>query len=381
MNTFVTEKYKGIINKIINMFVNLYIFEDSTDEEKILFKLNSLISNLEKYTEVQILESISGIISELHDEHTILKIKEIPEFYYPICLNWQGNEIIIIDNEGKQCPVKRINDKSIEEVIDLYYKQGKYSIESMFKLMILKDIIFAKNTFSNNKLKVDYIKNENICTINVNRKKFDYLMNVKEIDNIRRKDNFFEIRKISKEVIYLKITTFEKKNISSDIEICLNDAEEFESIIVDIRNNPGGYIKEAKKFLSLFIDETIILPYKILKKKGNSYYSLEQKVIGKGIYKNKNIIVLVNEFTMSSSEYIVALGVKKFIKSGILIGNKTAGILDQALIVPLNEKLDLQLTVSKYIELDNSLRTGIEPDIYMKKINVENLTDFFKIAI
>lgn len=378
MSTIVVEKYKGIITNIKQLFRELYIFNDNNSEKVFICELDRLLSNLENYTEKQILENISLIISELHDEHTVLKIKKMPEFFFPICLNWHDDKMLMMKDDG-QYPINSINNDSVEEILALYYAKENDLKKSIIKLLILKDITFSRNIFNKNNLRIDYEKNNMNYTIYLNRQRLECLKSEgKNIDK-EEKINYFEIKRISNDTLYLKVRTFFKKNITAEIEMSLKNISNFQNIIIDIRNNPGGYIDEAKQFLSLFLEKTIRLPYKILKKNGDSYFLLEQNIIGRNCYKNVKVIILINEFTMSSSEYVIALGAKYFVKNSILIGEKTAGISDQALIFPLDEKIDFQLTVSKYIELDNSIKEGIEPDIYMKKINIESLVDYIKL--
>lgn len=378
MSTIVVEKYKGIITNIKQLFRELYIFNDNNSEKVFICELDRLLSNLENYTEKQILENISLIISELHDEHTVLKIKKMPEFFFPICLNWHDDKMLMMKDDG-QYPINSINNESVEEILALYYAKENDLKKSIIKLLILKDITFSRNIFNKNNLRIDYEKNNMNYTIYLNRQRLECLKSEgKNIDK-EEKINYFEIKRISNDTLYLKVRTFFKKNITAEIEMSLKNISNFQNIIIDIRNNPGGYIDEAKQFLSLFLEKTIRLPYKILKKNGDSYFLLEQNIIGRNCYKNVKVIILINEFTMSSSEYVIALGAKYFVKNSILIGEKTAGISDQALIFPLDEKIDFQLTVSKYIELDNSIKEGIEPDIYMKKINIESLVDYIKL--
>lgn len=372
-NTIVVEKYKRIIDSIIKLINTLYIGEKDRTEN-VLLRLNRLYIDLSNYTENQVLENIYNIILDLGDEHTLLKIKESPKHYFPICINWSNNKMMMIDKEGNKCIVTKINSIPMKDIYNLYYKKKTYQSDSMIQLSLLKDIIFAKNMFDDDILEVEYMIDKKKYETLFYKVKLHILEKGKDQNtNSKIENTLYEIDRISEKTIYLKIVTFHKKDISLKIEKSLSVVGEFDNIIIDLRNNPGGFIKEAKNFFSLFIDKKVVFPYEILKKGKNGYCLYEQEVTGNGKYKNKKIYLLVNEFTMSCSEYIVALGIKLFTKNKLLIGNKTAGVPNQASIYKLDEHLEFQLTVSKYTGLSDEYINGIDPDIYIEDISIECL--------
>ncbi len=372
-NTIVVEKYKRIIDSIIKLINTLYIGEKDRTEN-VLLRLNRLYIDLSNYTENQVLENIYNIILDLGDEHTLLKIKESPKHYFPICINWSNNKMMMIDKEGNKCIVTKINSISMKDIYNLYYKKKIYQSDSMIQLSLLKDIIFAKNMFDDDILEVEYMIDKKKYETLFYKVKLHILEKGKDQNtNSKIENTLYEIDRISEKTIYLKIVTFHKKDISLKIEKSLSVVGEFDNIIIDLRNNPGGFIKEAKNFFSLFIDKKVVFPYEILKKGKNGYCLYEQEVTGNGKYKNKKIYLLVNEFTMSCCEYIVALGIKLFTKNKLLIGNKTAGVPNQASIYKLDEHLEFQLTVSKYTGLSDEYINGIDPDIYIEDISIECL--------
>lgn len=130
-------------------------------------------------------------------------------------------------------------------------------------------------------------------------------------------------------------------------------------LILDLRNNGGGYVSAAKDVLSLWIDGEKILVQKSRNKKDEiTYASRDQAILS-----DMKTIVLVNESTASASE-IVAGALKDYEKA-TLVGEKTYGKgVVQSLFDVSNSAL-LKITVASwYTPLGNSInQTGITPDV------------------
>ena len=100
---------------------------------------------------------------------------------------------------------------------------------------------------------------------------------------------------------YLKITTF-SNTLKQQVSKALNDLESkgMQSLIIDLRDNSGGYLSAAKDVASIFL------------KKDDIIYSLEEKeetTIVKdetNEAKNYKIVVLFNGASASSSEVLIA---------------------------------------------------------------------------
>ena len=90
-------------------------------------------------------------------------------------------------------------------------------------------------------------------------------------------------------------------------------------IILDLRNNGGGYVSAAKDVLSLWLDGNKIL----VQKSKNSKDEITYADHGKAILSDMKTIVLVNNSTASASE-IVAGALKDYNKA-TLVGKTTFG--------------------------------------------------------
>ena len=71
-------------------------------------------------------------------------------------------------------------------------------------------------------------------------------------------------------------------------------------LIIDLRNNPGGYVDVAVNIISLFTDEVkIAVTMESIDKQTETY-----KTNGNGLLKNYKVIILINEGSASASEIV-----------------------------------------------------------------------------
>lgn len=117
---------------------------------------------------------------------------------------------------------------------------------------------------------------------------------------------------------YLKIDIFSRP-LTSEIESALDDMESkgMQKLIIDVRDNTGGYLDSAETTASLFLE------------KGKLIYSLQDKN-GKEDYKdttetkrNYPIVVLINHNSASSSEILAAALKDSY--NAILVGETSYG--------------------------------------------------------
>lgn len=175
---------------------------------------------------------------------------------------------------------------------------------------------------------------------------------------------------INSEIGYLKIKSFDFKNAYTIdkriaeglIQLELDD--EIKSYIIDLRDNPGGYVETAIFMISLFLkNEEQEITFLIIKN-GSSYShstSLGEKFIKKG-----PIIILVNGGSASASEMVA--GALQYHKKAILVGTKTYGKGVITISTKLNNGYWLKITAEKYY-FPNGFSpegVGITPDIVVE---------------
>jgi len=129
-------------------------------------------------------------------------------------------------------------------------------------------------------------------------------------------------------------------------------------VILDLRNDPGGYLETAISVASEWIQDNVIVSEKFGDDNKNDFLAK-----GRARLKDYKTAVLVNEGSASASE-IVAGALKDYGKA-ILIGKQTFG---KGSVQTLNEFSDgssLKVTVAKWLTPKgvNISEQGIKPDI------------------
>jgi carboxyl-terminal processing protease len=158
---------------------------------------------------------------------------------------------------------------------------------------------------------------------------------------------------------YVRINNF-FKNTSSELRKALNDlySRGIEKLVVDLRNNPGGYLTQAILTASMFVDSGEI----IVTTKSSDNYTNTYKSLGNE-FEDVPMVLLVNGGSASSSEILA--GSLKDYSLATLIGEKTFGKAAVQTLFPLSNGGELWLTTAHYFTPNGNdiHRKGIEPDI------------------
>jgi len=160
---------------------------------------------------------------------------------------------------------------------------------------------------------------------------------------------------------YIAITSFQDNTVD-DLDAAVKGLEKqgMESLVLDLRFNPGGLLNIAVGMADRFIKKGLIVSTKGRHKSQYHEYKAHKSVT----YKNFPLIILVNDGSASASE-IVAGAVKDH-KRGLLLGTKTYGKGSVQSLIPIkNKNSALKLTTAKYYTPSGALihGIGIEPDI------------------
>lgn len=179
------------------------------------------------------------------------------------------------------------------------------------------------------------------------------------------------VRIVDKEskIGYIAVTSFQDNTIT-DLDLSVEELEKLgmESLILDLRFNPGGLLNIAVDMADRFIKKGMIVSTKGRHKSQQHEYKAHRS----GTYKNFPLIILVNNGSASASE-IVAGAVKDH-KRGLLLGTKTFGKGSVQSLIPIeNKNSALKLTTAKYYTPAGTLidEIGIEPDIKVELTNKE----------
>ena len=164
---------------------------------------------------------------------------------------------------------------------------------------------------------------------------------------------------------YVKINQFQE-HTAEELEKALKDLDKkgIDSLILDLRNNPGGLLRSAIDVAEQFLPPDRLVVYI----KGRSGDKTEYYTRGRRKYSNWPMIVLVNYGSASAAEIVA--GALKDWNRAVILGVKTFGKGSVQSVIPLSDGSGLRLTTAKYytpkgISIQN---TGIEPDIEVKLV-------------
>lgn len=142
------------------------------------------------------------------------------------------------------------------------------------------------------------------------------------------------------------------------------------SLILDLRNNPGGLLDQAVKIAKLFIGENKLIVYTEGRRSPRKEYRADMTAP----YSDVPIALLVNSGSASGSEILA--GALQDNKRAILIGSRTFGKASVQSVIDLGNGYGLKLTTARYytpsgrcIQRDENVKStatytgGIIPDI------------------
>jgi carboxyl-terminal processing protease len=162
---------------------------------------------------------------------------------------------------------------------------------------------------------------------------------------------------------YLRLTQFQDQT-AKDMGAALRKLREqkMQSLILDLRNNPGGLLTSAIEVSEPFVGPNRLIVYiKTREGRKDDYPSH-----AKDQAEDYPMIVLVNEGSASASE-IVAGALQDWGRA-VVVGVQTFGKGSVQTILPLNDGSGLRLTTAKYYTpKGRSIHgVGISPDIVVK---------------
>ena len=156
-------------------------------------------------------------------------------------------------------------------------------------------------------------------------------------------------------------------NTTSELRAALSDlmAQNPKGLVIDLRNNGGGYLQTAVEVASEFINNGVVLYEQYGDGKRTDY-----SVLKNGQATDIPLVVLINEGTASASE-IVAGAIQDYGR-GKLVGVTSYGKGSVQNWVPLsNDQGAVRVTIAKWLTPDERTiqGTGLTPDVEVEITN------------
>ena len=200
--------------------------------------------------------------------------------------------------------------------INITVKRGEEEIDLEIKRDVIEITCVTGNTIDNTDGKIGYIKVDNFSAVSY--KQFEKTLKRLEDDGIN-------------------------------------------SLIIDVRNNPGGHLSEVSKILNLFFDKKTVLYQIETKKKTKKYYAKTNTS------RSYPVVVLVNNSSASASEVLAAAFKEKY-KKATIIGQTTYGKGTVQKSQNLSGGTSYKYTTEKWLTPKGKWinREGLAPDIFVQ---------------
>lgn len=182
-------------------------------------------------------------------------------------------------------------------------------------------------------------------------------------------------RTIDDNILYIRITSFDKKVAADVKEALVKHASKSKGIILDLRNNPGGLLDQAVALTDLFVDEGVIVSQKGRNKSDNISYSATKKATTCRL----PLVVMINEGSASASE--IVSGAIQDLKRGIIVGKTTFGKGSVQVVMPITDIEAIKLTIARYyLPSGRTIQAvGVTPDVEVDADEIKKHDNNFNI--
>ena len=191
---------------------------------------------------------------------------------------------------------------------------------------------------------------------------------VKDIEEINKKADGLPAAENEK-IAYIRLSQFgdstnaEWQRVAAQIDREIKIEKDIKGVILDVRNNPGGYLTDAVYIVSEFIkDGAAVL------QEDRSGDRTAFKVSGKGLLYDIPLVVLINKGSASASEIVA--GAMQDYKRATLVGETSfgKGTIQQA--EDLGAGAGLHITIAKWLTPNGNWvhQKGLTPDV---KVDVD----------
>jgi carboxyl-terminal processing protease len=165
---------------------------------------------------------------------------------------------------------------------------------------------------------------------------------------------------VENNIAYIQVLSF-AEDTNQELEKALKEllANNPKGLILDLRNNPGGYLKTAIEVVSQFIPEGVVMYEEYGDGTRNEFDALPN-----GLATKIPLVVLVNEGSASASEIVA--GAIQDMGRAKLVGITTYGKGSVQTWTPLsNEQGAVRITVARWLTPKGRQihKIGLEPDI------------------
>ncbi|MGE4283767.1 MAG: S41 family peptidase, partial [Clostridia bacterium] len=334
---------------------------DATDASILEGAMRTL---LEKHPEL-LEEAIEGMFNTLDNYSTFFREDEYEQFSTEVDGQFGGIGISVANKDGYITIMSPIDNTPGQRA----------GLKSADRIIYIDDLDVSKYDVS---MAVPLMRGEPGSSIRLGIKRegqdallyFDIVRDIIKINPITH-----EIKQDN--IGYIRISDF-NANTEEYLSQVLKDfnTHNVEKVIIDVRNNPGGSLKQVIEVAGHFIPNKgpiVHIEYKDEQKE--SYYSKLEKA-------KYEVAVLINEGSASASEILA--GAIQDSKVGKVIGVKSFGKGTVQEVLPLRIGGAIKMTIARYLTPNGRAidGDGIHPDIEVKNYSKKvDLSTFEKLTL
>lgn len=169
-------------------------------------------------------------------------------------------------------------------------------------------------------------------------------------------------QKMIGEIAYIEINQFGDDTVAAAKDAVKEiAAKNPKAVIIDLRNNPGGYLNSVAPIAGLFLP-----PSTIVREQYREGKSDEIRSTGVPVFPNTPLFVLVNSGSASAAEILA--GAFQDHKRATIIGEKTFGKGSVQDVIDLPGRAALRITIAEWLTPNGRAinKVGITPDVEAK---------------
>lgn len=323
----------------------------SSDKYKILDEVTSILDK-EYYKKVdkdKLLDgAISGLVDSIGDKHTsYFTPKEAEEFKQSLSDSYYGIGAVIFKSKEGEITVRRVFDDSPAKRAGIQ----------------IGDIILSIDGKSTEGMEVDKVAST-LKSNKSSKAKLVIKRNGEEL-TVEIVKSTVPLKSVSAEMLddnigYVIVDMFGESTYQ-EFSAALNDLESkgMKSLIIDLRDNGGGYLSTVLYMASEFLDPSKVV---VQTREADGTPSKEYHAVS-NTTKNYKVVVLINENSASASEIMTAALKEQY--GATIVGKKSYGKGTVQLTKNLSNGGMLKYTTEEWLTSNgNSINeVGIEPDI------------------
>lgn len=317
-------------NKNVNEFLQVYAsiikeyYQDVNEEELVDSAINAMFSYLgDNYSEHLSKDETSSLLEQLAGEYQGIGV----EIY----------QDKIIYNVFDDSPAKEAGLQKGDKIIkvnneDVSEKDNSY--------------VATKIKNENDKVEITILRNNEEKKVTVKKDKL-YIPSV--TSKVIEEEN--------KKIGYIDIKTF-SNTTSKQVKKALLSLENdnIDSLVIDVRNNAGGYLISAKEIASMFLEKEKIIYSLQEKDKTQTYKDTTSEK------RDYPVVVLINEYSASASEILTSALKESY--NATLVGKKSYGKGKVQQTLNLEDGSMAKYTTAKWLTPNGKCidGVGITPD-------------------